>query len=456
MLNHLVLSVSFLILICGSALADTVHVTSADDSGDSTFRAAVMAANANTAIDTIEFDSGLDITLEEEIHYYGVQDLALIGNDSAITGDCEPAETWYGGLFASYSAADISISDLSFEYSCNNGIAVFIPEDASGEVGIILQNVSVTESRFHGLYVDGQDSAGSYNTDDIPHADCNDPHPFDSTAGILLDVANSTISGNGTLAPNGSWNIPEPVYDGDNNLIGLTGCPADFDGVRVDEGGDGSIIAIMHSSSADYNLADGIEYDERGNGDVLSRAYDLSVYANGDTSAYEIYDAVNNETISDLDDGFDIDEDGNGNLFAEFEEVIVSDNRDEGLDLDEAGNGSATVVIATATANGNEDQGIKIDESDNGSLWATIDDAVTNNSISQNGMEFTEEDNGSLEVDISNTLATGNDDAAVAGEQDARGHGLIRVSDSDLKGNGDPSFDVTNIDIDLNNTLFDE
>jgi hypothetical protein len=458
MLKKEILTAAITLALSGAALADTVYVTSDADAGDDTFRAAVEAANGNPAIDTIEFGSPLSVTLLSEVHFTGSQDLAIWGNGSTLTGDCPLAPTWDGGLFASYSAAAISLSQISFADSCNNGVGVFIPEDASGEVMVTLDDVSITGSRFHGLYADGQDSAGVYNTDDIPHPDCEDPHPHDSKAGIVLYVMDSTIDGNGTVAPDGStWIQPEPTCAGDE-VVSLSGCPYDFDGIRLDDGGQGGISAFVADSTVNRNLADGIEYDERGQGDVLSWAYGLEVAENGETTAYPIA-GCDGDTVEDLDDGFDIDEEDSGDLYAYFEDIWVNDNRDEGLDLDEAGNGSATLVVYGAVANRNEDQGIKVDEEGNGDLWATLVDAESNGSLSQHGTEFTEEDNGSLDVAIIDSEISGNDDGAVAGEQDGRGYGLLTVIDSDLTGNDKCSFDELDgsIEVDLQgSTVIDD
>jgi hypothetical protein len=447
MLKRKYISAAISLVISGAALADTVYVTVADDDGAGTFRAAVMAANGDPAIDTIEFDGTLDVTLFSEVHYEGGQDLAIVGSDSTLTGDCPLASTWDGGLFASYSAASISLSNISFADSCNNGVGVFIPEDASGEVAITLDNVSITGARFHGLYADGQDSTGVYNTDDVPHPECDDPYPYDSKAGLMLYVMDSRIDGNGTVFPDGvNWVQPEPLDCGADELE-LSSCPYDFDGIRLDDGGQGGIAAFVTDSSANGNLADGIEYDERDQGDVLSWAYGLVVAENGDTTAYPIIDC-DGGTVEDLDDGFDIDEEDNGDLYAYFEDILVVENRDEGLDLDEAGNGSAILMIDGAVANGNEDQGIKIDEEDNGDLWANIHDVEANGSLSQHGTEFTEEDNGSLDVVISDSEIRFNDDGAVAGDQTGRGYGLLTVIDSDLSGNDKCSFDELSGSID--------
>lgn len=455
MLRRRILTTTILAVLSGSAMADTAYVTSAADAGADTYRAAVEAASADPAIDTIEFDPALDITVLSEVNYSGTQDLTLVGNGSSITGDCDPAASWDSGLFASHSAADITIEDLDFANSCNNGVAVFIPENASGEVAVTLSGVSITGSRFHGLFVDGQDSTGVFNTDDVPQPECMDPHPYDSKASIALTVEYSHIDGNGNLLPD--WDLPVAICDANDpeETIGLTGCPPDYDGIRVDDGGNGGITALLMETTADGNLADGIEYDETGNGDVISWAFGLSVVGNGETEAYEV-PGCDGELISDLDDGKDIDEAGNGGLWAYYEDIEVSHNRDEGLDLDEADNGSATVIINTAVTNENEDQGIKVDESGNGSLVAVVDNAEVHGSLSQNGIEFTEEDRGSLEAEITNSSVKFNDDAAVAGEQTGKGSGLITVIDSDLTENGDDSFDVEDIDIEVINTLVDD
>ena len=455
MLKKEILTAAIALAFSGTALADTVYVTDNGDAGPGTFRAAVDAASDDPAIDTIMFASPLSVTLLTEVHYEGGQDLTILGNGSTLTGDCPLASTWGGGLFASYSAASISLSDISFVESCNNGVGVFIPEDASGEVAITLDNVNIIDSRFHGLYADNQDSTGVYNTDDVPHPDCEDPHPYDSKAGIVLYVVDSNIDGNGTVFPDGvNWIQPEPI-DCDGGELELTGCPFDFDGIRLDDGGQGGIAALAWNSSANGNLADGIEYDERDQGDVLSWAWGLTVAENGDTTAYPILDC-DGDTVEDLDDGFDIDEEDSGELYAYFEDILVVDNRDEGLDLDEAGNGSATVMVDGAVANGNEDQGVKVDESDNGSLWVSLHDVEANGSLSQHGTEFTEEDNGSLDVVISDSEISGNDDGAVAGEQTGSGYGLLTVIDSDLTGNDECSFEELDesIDVDLQGATF--
>ncbi len=139
----------------GAAQAATVLVTSAADAGPDTFRAAVDAANANPAVDTIEFDGPLAVTLDLGRRLHRRQHLTILGADSTLSGDGSMDATWDGGLFVSRGAADITIEDLSFQDSFNNGVGIFIPA-GGGPVAVTLTRVTIQGSRFHGLYVDDQ------------------------------------------------------------------------------------------------------------------------------------------------------------------------------------------------------------------------------------------------------------------------------------------------------------
>ena len=437
-IRHLTLTL-LLVVLASSVHAAPVAVSNGSDSDRGSFRAAVDAANADSSIHRIVFTPGLTVLLDGDVVYTGSQRLTIDGNSSAVVPSAAfaPADTWDGGLFVSTGGADMTLTDIGFYESPNNGVGVFLPEDAKGKIRIALHNVVIEASRFHGLYVDGQ-FAEEYDTDGVVHPDCKDPWPYDSDAGIVLDVRRVDILSNGTLA--GGYDTGTPIEGGD----GLTGCPADFDGVRADDGGKGGIEAGFDDVWIDGNLADGAELDERGPGNVRAIVRNTKITRNGETGT------------DDLDDGFDIDESDEGSLTAVFEDCQVSENRDEGLDLDEAGEGSARVVVRRCEANGNEDQGVKIDEEDAGRLTAYIVDSVVNDSLSQHGIEFTEEDGGGLRATVRDTEVTGNDDAAIAGEQEEPGKGRLRVIGSDLTGNGDPSFELAGIELTVEDTSFDE
>jgi hypothetical protein len=443
------------------AQAATVLVTSSADAGPGTFRAAVAAASADPTIDTISFDGTLTIELAADVVYTGPQFLTILGSDSTITGDGSKDATWDGGLFVSRSRADIAIEDLSFESSFNNGVGIFAPPSSAGTIMVSLTSVRISGSRFHGLYVDEQITA-SYNTDDVIHITCLDPWSFQSSATVRLRVAHSTIVGNGAVIHDG----PTPDYDASI----ATGCPVDFDGIRVDEGGNGDILASIVDSEVDGNRADGTELDERGNGGVDAWVADTTFDDNGDTGT------------DDTDDGFDIDESDNGDIVAHYQRVSVSGNFDEGVDISEMGNGSARVTIADSEMLANEDEGIKVDELLVGNIWLTITGTTVDESLSQQGIEvlesgngnldfaiegshveendndgiaLTEEAQGDLRASIVSTEVMENGDHGVTAEQQAPGNGTLVAVDSDLTENDDTSLDLEGVSETLINTPVD-
>jgi hypothetical protein len=433
---------------------------SAADAGPDTFRAAVAAANANAAVDTIEFDGALAVTLTSAVVYTGAQALTILGAGSALSGDGSMDPTWDGGLFVSRSGASITIEDLSFQDSFNNGVGVFIPA-SGGPVVVTLTRVTIQGSRFHGLYVDDQLTAAFFTGDEL-HLACVDPWPFQSSASVELAVRDSSILGNGVVVHDGA------APDFDDSLA--TGCPVDFDGIRIDEGGNGGIRATIAGAAAIGNRADGIELDERDNGNVDAWVVDSSIDDNGDTGT------------DDTDDGFDIDEFGNGDIGAHFEQVTVNGNFDEGLDVSEADNGNASVTLVGSDFSANEDEGIKVDELLGGNVQVAIAQSTVNESASQQGIEILESGNGNLQFDIERSDVRENDndgialteesqgslqafllltevmengDHAVTAEQESPGAGALVATTSDLTGNDDTSLDLTGVSATLTATPID-
>ncbi len=409
----------------------TLFVTSAADDGPGSFRAAVEAANTDPRVRHIRFRNRLIVVLASDVVYTGRQPLRIDGKGSTLAGDpaAPPSETWDGGLFAATGGADLAIRNLAFRDSFDNGLGVFVPAGAKGSVRVNLHGVTIEDARFHGLFFDGQASSG-FNTDDVPHPDCEDPHPFDSEASVVLTVRHSEIARNGTLAGGFDTGSPE-IRDGEEVL---TGCPADFDGIRVDEGGVGSIHASVTHTLVEGNLADGIEYDETEAGGVSAWVQATRVFGNGETGT------------DDLDDGFDVDEADAGDLRAFLLHSVFGENRDEGIDLDEAGEGDVLVTLVTVEASRNEDEGFKIDEEDDGDLVANVIQSEIDESLSQQGIDFTEAGAGDYDVRLVGTRVTGNDDEGLASLQETPGAGKLVLIGSDLTGNGDPSLDLIDIE----------
>ena len=180
MRNKTFILVTTLATVSGNVLADSIVVDNSNDSGYGSFRAAVEAANSDPNIDRIHFSDSFTIDLESEVVFSGAQDLVIEGGGSTLSGEtvADDIDTWDSGLLVATGGADLTIEDLAFVHSFNNGLAVFLPE-GSDDVSIELDNVFVSESQFFGVLVDGQATTG-FNTDDILHYACTDPHPVDA------------------------------------------------------------------------------------------------------------------------------------------------------------------------------------------------------------------------------------------------------------------------------------
>lgn len=416
-------------LAVGHDRGSTVRVTSGADDGPGSLRAAVDRASTDSSVRAIRLARGVAVDLLTPVVFEGTQDLKVSGRGNSISGasgDPATQATWDGGLLVSRSAADLTISHLHFQDSFNNGIAVFVPTDADGTVRVELHNTVITGSKFHGLFVDDQSSSG-FNTDDNLHPNCVDPYPSASDASLEIVMRRSEIVANGTLA-------------GGFDDSTATGCPRDFDGLRVDEGSAGGIKARFLHATVTENLADGVELDESGSGGVSALAARSSFDANG--AAGSTIDG-----LSDLDDGFDIDEVGPGDLTGRFYRVSVDDNLDEGLDLDEAGEGDARAWLVGVTSDRNNDEGVKIDEEDGGSLVLRQIRSSASESLAEAGVALSETGGGNLAGRIVRSTISDNAGNGIVAEQFDAGRGRLRVIASDLSDNGGVPIDATGVEV---------
>lgn len=417
-----------------ASAAGPVQVTSGADTGPGSFRAAVDAANADPRITTITFATRATVELTDEVRFTGPQDLTINGTGATVSGASIGADTdtWDSGLFVAAGGGDLSISRLTFADSFNNGVAVFVPE-GTGKIDVDLDRVVVTDAQFHGVLVDGQSTTG-YNTDDVIHPACTDPYAVDAGVTIDLDVSRTVVTGSGRLD------------DYDFSLA--TGCPQDFDGLRVDQGGTGDIVGSIERSNFDTNLADGVELDEKGDGDVDVVVSRTTFDGNGDTASIECTTGDGcdlGDTLADLDDGFDIDEEGDGDLVAHVSRSTVDANFDEGLDFDEAGEGSIVVTVERVTATGNNDEALKASEEDGGDIVATISRSSFLDG-GDDGTQIEEFDDGDVDVTVERSTVTGNGNDGVKVEQADDGSGSLRIDRSDLRDNDDDPVDTDGID----------
>lgn len=336
---------------------------------------AIEDANNDRRISRIVFQRDAYIYTHQPIRYTGDQPLIVVGRGATIDGASSGSFLLEHDLSATTSdatllfntAGNITIRDLSVVNSATRGIVVNIPDSASGDdIVIKLRNVNILDSMLYGLHIDD-------NSDEF------DDGISGSEIGIDLTISHSSFVGNGTGA-------------------------IDFDGVRVDERGEGDITALIRHTRIDGNGGDGIELDEAGSGDVDATVHHVSINDNG------FYNA------EDLDDGFDIDEANGGSIRVQLLDVDVNNNMDEGLDFDESGAGDVYLKARFVDAKHNADEGVKVDEEDAGD----IDVKFMHLSASHNGddgIQITETGDGFIESILRSVSAQENSKYGVKIEQ---------------------------------------
>ena len=154
-----------------------------------------------------------------------------------------------------------------------------VPDDASGTLAIRLQDVTIRENGLHGILINDQ---AEYFNDPASTSEEGSP------ASLLVDVIDSRFERNGFT------------------LI-------DSDGLRINEGGEGTLEPVVRGTQF------------VGNGSFAEE---------------------------DLDDGIDVDEGGAGDLVGRFNDVVASRNFEQGVDLNENDGGDLRVTMADVRRSG--------------------------------------------------------------------------------------------------------
>jgi hypothetical protein len=369
------------------AMLTTLFVTDAGDSGDGTFRAAVEAANFDPSIDRIVFHKVDTVGLGSAVEFTGGQSMTIDGKGATI----EAASAGANDLLISSGGADLDLSRLTFQNG-DNGILVPVPGGATGTVAVSLNDVTIRDNARYGLFLDDQAE--------------------DTDASVRLDISNSTITGNGT---------GEGV--------------SDFDGIRVNDGGEGSIIANVANSRFDGNGGDGLELDEKGDGGVRACLLRSTFNDNGF------------QNPDDKEDGIDFDEAGEGDLWISAVDVAFSGNSDEGADLDEEDGGDVDISFVSVQASNNEDEGIKVDEKEgddsaDGDLTVSLVNVKANGSEGEEGIALTEEGNGNFTAVLRNVVASGNDKEGIDLAEGGSGNLAVRLQNVVASDNDDDGIQV--------------
>jgi hypothetical protein len=285
-------------------------------------------------------------------------------------------------------------------------VEVQVPLGATGTVRVSLTDVTISGNAGHGFMVDDQLN--------------------NSAASVEVSVTDSRFRNNGYSV-------------------------SDRDGIRVNEGGPGSIAFNSWNSVMGDNAADGIELDEQGDGDVTIDVRRTQILRNG------IFDPL------DLDDGFDIDEAGNGSILGTVVSSVASHNYEEGLDFNENDAGDLRVDLTDVEANFNREEGIDYEEDDDfagGGDLVSVMDRVTSKgngaSGGDGGLKIREKGMGNLRVTLSNIIATQNSLAGIhVRESDGGSATLVSIANAVTNGNAGPGIEVRGVSSSTTTTYVD-
>lgn len=351
-------------------LLTTVFVSSDADSGSGSLREAIEAANADSEIDRIAFMSLVEtVEIASSLEYTGSQDLTLYARGATLKPAEEMVETF--DLFVSSGDANLRIRDMVFEGGAY-GIYAPISETATGTVQFQFLQVTVQDNESFGIYLDDQLNS--------------------SEATLKLMMRDSFVLRNG--------------YES-----------SDFDGVRIDEGGDGSIHARIMNTAIEDNGGDGMRLGEENDGSVWMFTTASSFDRNG------FFDD------GDFEDGLDINETGSGNLWFRAAESTFNNNFEQGLDLDEEQEGFTRVHLFRVDANQNSAEGIKVDEKfdeeetgSDGNLVINFAHVNANLNLAGQGISVSEAGDGSLVSSLINVVANNNGAGGIQIEESGIGN----------------------------------
>ncbi|QXT39519.1 hypothetical protein [Gymnodinialimonas ceratoperidinii] len=435
------------------AAGETLLVTNFYPTGPGSLQEALDAAAASeerTVILMTEADG--TISTEVGLRYEGSSPLVIHGNGVTIASPNDVT------LLTAIGPRLLAITGARFSgpggYSLANqstgaagkGIFLGAADAAGGEVSLVLSNVTVAGVAGHGIHVSDCARVDACGSGDGAAGD-------GSPASLRLELNRVYIS---------------DVGQGRH----------DADGLRVDERGPGDILLTAVNFTATGVGADGIELDEGQSGSVIADLVRADFIENGsycDPAVLETFlprppeatfrefeliaadlpqpDATapdlscieaDVETFDggsvaayaygiDVDDGFDIGEAGPGSVIATLSIGQILGNFDEGYDFDEEGPGDIDVVFTGIIGNGNLDDAIKLSEEDAGHLYVTAT-AVELSSNGGLGLDVEEEGAGDLTLTLVGSASAGNDggEMGVEAAQSGSGAGNIYVVDTEI------------------------
>jgi len=446
-----VIAASLAAVMTAPAHAGTAVVSNGDDMGPGSLRSALTSGMSKIKI----LKSVGSISIDSTLEYTGTAPLTIAGKGQTVYTANNVT------LFAATQGADITIRNLSFAgpggFDINNrgdlsgpagkGIFVDVRDDQTGEVKLVLNNVSVSGVANHGIHVSDCSLA-----DDCGGGSGGGGEGSEASIKVVLNNVTVDDAGNGKFDADG-LRVDERGIGSINAVIkGSTFINVGADGVELDEGNDGDVNATikMTDFTANGNYCDPAiigpympdpdegEFDEA---DAVAESDIPSSYGSPDDSCIErevdTYDSGFVEAFEfgiDLDDGIDIDEAGAGSLNSFMLLSTINGNLDEGVDYDEEDEGSIKAIYVGTAASENNDDGYKHSEEGEGSVYGHVMfSSATDNG--GKGFVFEEEDEGNLSVKVVASQTANNDDSddtGIEAVQEDEGTGTLKVRGSDI------------------------
>lgn len=350
-----------------SHLGGGVRVTTRADDGPGSFRQAVLKANTDPSIGVIRFDRGLgSVRLLQPVTYSGAQAMVIRGEGARLEGSGLPAG---GSALVAQGGGELTITELTVARAPGNGITIKVPELATRVFKVRLDEVTILDNGLHGILINDQ---AEYFVDPAAESEAG------SAASLLVEVTDSRFERNGFAV-------------------------IDSDGLRVNEGGEGSLEADIRGTRFANNGADGLELDEREAGDAKFALRHTTLIGNGSFSS------------EDFDDGIDVDESGDGDLIGRFNHVAANKNFEQGVDLNENGLGDLRVSMADVSAAENSEEGIEFEEDDDVAGGGDIEAELVRVTARRNGaaggdagLKLREKGDGNLVARLVDAVSLGN------------------------------------------------
>ncbi|MEO9514297.1 MAG: hypothetical protein ABJH45_02270 [Paracoccaceae bacterium] len=453
------IGVSFMAVPTYAQDAQTFLVTNTQDSGEGSLRSALTAASSSKGNVRVLITVRGDIEIASGLSYEGTEALDLTGMGNLIRTNAN--ET----LLSVPNGADLSINGLSFQgpggFSVENrgdlngsagkGIAMSVPREATETIEVKLTNVSVLDVAGHGVHLSDCSLADECGGGSGGGGD-------GSAAGFDITLTNVSVT-----------NVGHGSFDGDGfradergaGSITFSATGSEFigvgaDGVELDEGDAGDVIAVVDNTvfSSNGNYCDptvmaaflpDIPEGEFEDSVIAEDAIPGPVTGSPDDSCVErevsLYDSGFVEEYEfglDLDDGIDLDEAGEGSIISDMFNSVINDNRDEGVDWDEEGPGDIIATFVATQAYLNTDDGFKMSEEDSGRVIGFVDGALASANGGK-GIVFEEEDEGDVNVIVNATATSKNDDSDNTGlevVQNDEGGGSLVITASQLGDGG--------------------